>query len=325
MRIRTHLRWMTLLALAATAARANDISTTGRFISTQNGGLPPLQVDSTVVVPNLNADLLDGVEAAVFSRKLANVVTVAKSGGDFTSIQAAIDSITGASATTPSMVYIAPGTYMEQVVAKAFVDLVGAGPGQTRIYTEGGDVLSSAFTLSVGASSEVRDLSILTAANASFSFAVGVALTSGSPVLRNVRVDTFGATAGNYGVVNSTGGLPEISDSIIVVSGTHPILVGIYNDASNLRLIRSHVTATGATLVGYGVSNASSDGLTLYDFSAAYSEISGDTADVRSDVDFVSHLRFSELSNTGYAANGGSEVCTFMTDTSGGSYPSTCP
>jgi len=71
-----------------------------------------------------------------FREKFANVVVVAESGGDFTSIQDAIDSITDASADNPYLVWVAPGTYTEKSGAirmKPYVHIQGAGQDATII------------------------------------------------------------------------------------------------------------------------------------------------------------------------------------------------
>jgi pectin methylesterase-like acyl-CoA thioesterase len=57
----------------------------------------------------------------------SNTVTVAKSGGDFTSIQSAIDSITNANSTSPYAILIYSGTYTEQITMKSNVNLLGMG------------------------------------------------------------------------------------------------------------------------------------------------------------------------------------------------------
>jgi pectin methylesterase-like acyl-CoA thioesterase len=52
-------------------------------------------------------------------------VTVAKSGGDFTTIQGAIDSITDATTNKRYCVLVYPGDYAETIVGKSYVELMG--------------------------------------------------------------------------------------------------------------------------------------------------------------------------------------------------------
>jgi len=59
----------------------------------------------------------------------AQSVTVAKSGGDFTSIQAAIDSITDAAVNKPYVIDIYPGIYEENLVLKNYISMSGKGSG----------------------------------------------------------------------------------------------------------------------------------------------------------------------------------------------------
>jgi hypothetical protein len=56
---------------------------------------------------------------------LPNIVTVGSSLAEFTTIQAAINSITNASQSRPYQVDIAPGVYTESITTKAWVNLVG--------------------------------------------------------------------------------------------------------------------------------------------------------------------------------------------------------
>jgi hypothetical protein len=61
------------------------------------------------------------------STSLAQVVTVAKSGGNYTSVAAALASITDNMASKPYVIEIAPGVYNEpQLVMKRFVSITGA-------------------------------------------------------------------------------------------------------------------------------------------------------------------------------------------------------
>jgi hypothetical protein len=92
--------------------------------------------------------------------KLQNVITVDKSGGDFTSIKSAVDSITGSSTTNRYVVSVAPGRYVENTInlqGKEFISVVGYdilevvvvanNPSQT-IFTLGNNNQISFMTIS---------------------------------------------------------------------------------------------------------------------------------------------------------------------------------
>lgn len=111
-------------ALGAPAADAASISVDGQLISTVATGTPPLAVDSTTRVDELNADLLDGLTASQFARGVSNVVRVGPD-GPFTSIQAALDSITDASLSKIYLVLVSPGFYNEALTLKDFVLVMG--------------------------------------------------------------------------------------------------------------------------------------------------------------------------------------------------------
>jgi pectin methylesterase-like acyl-CoA thioesterase len=66
-------------------------------------------------------------------QRYQNVVVVARSGGDFTSVQEALNSITDNSPTNRYLVWVAPGIYTETATMKSFVDFEGAGELVTKI------------------------------------------------------------------------------------------------------------------------------------------------------------------------------------------------
>ncbi|MHC4709559.1 MAG: autotransporter outer membrane beta-barrel domain-containing protein [Planctomycetota bacterium] len=70
------------------------------------------------------------------------VVTVAKAGGDYTSIQDAIDSITDASDSKRYAVKVYPGNYAEAVTMQDYVDIIGTGRTNSRITGTSGTVLT---------------------------------------------------------------------------------------------------------------------------------------------------------------------------------------
>jgi hypothetical protein len=123
------------------------------FLSQQAAEAP---WDGLTGVPPGFADGVDDVE-------FANVVTVAKSGGQFTSIQEAINSITDAEGDNRYLVWIGPGIYNEEVVTKPFVYLRGAGQWLTRIQSTAGNddfYPPSAATLVLADYVHVRDLTV---------------------------------------------------------------------------------------------------------------------------------------------------------------------
>ncbi len=85
-----------------------------------------------------------------------NVIVVAQSNGDFSSIQAAIDSITDASSGNPYLIWVAPGWYSEAVKMKPYVHLQGAGQGVTVIQA----AVPNGAVLTLTSNISVRDLSV---------------------------------------------------------------------------------------------------------------------------------------------------------------------
>jgi hypothetical protein len=96
-------------------------------------------------------------------RGYAGVVIVAQSGGDYTSVQAAIDSITDATADNPYLVWVAPGVYSETVTMKPYVHLQGAGQEATIItstVSSSGVWLPTQATLVLASDVSLRDLTV---------------------------------------------------------------------------------------------------------------------------------------------------------------------
>jgi hypothetical protein len=77
--------------------------------------------------------VLDGTEFNAQGSPYANVVVVAQNGGDYLSVQKAIESITDAAEDNAYLVWVAPGVYKEQVTMKPYVHLQGAGQEATII------------------------------------------------------------------------------------------------------------------------------------------------------------------------------------------------
>ncbi len=166
------------------------------------------------------------------------VVTVAKSGGDFTTISAALSSITTASAANRYLVRVMPGVYAEQVLMKPFVDIEGSGELNTTITAPGTNANTGTV---VGAdNAEIRFLTMeCTGGNAnSFAF-----FSSGvSPRLTHVTAVATGSSGYNIGLYFNFGA-PTVNDATASASGGNNNY-GVFT--RNTSAVLNNVTASGS-------------------------------------------------------------------------------
>lgn len=102
---------------------------------------------------------------AGLTSKYANIIVVAKSGGDFTDPVQALNSITDASATNPYLVKIMPGRYevnSSSIVLKEYVDVEGSGVNASVI-----SAINSPAVFKGANRSQISSLSILNACTSS--------------------------------------------------------------------------------------------------------------------------------------------------------------
>ncbi|MFZ6026572.1 MAG: pectinesterase family protein [Chloroflexota bacterium] len=210
---------------------------------------------------------------------LQNVVIVAKSGGDYNTIQAAINSISDAAANNPYLVWVAPGIYTEAITMQPYISLQGSGPDITVISSDASNNSSSIdnVTLKLAGNVSLRDLSVWNSGTGAYNAAVmgkaGTTHTAGV-YLENVSVHTKGTGSGsNYGIylidtttsvelfgVNATaenaaennwglssdaGAKVELIQGNYVGSGGSTSAFGISNQGAGTSLIARDVTATG--------------------------------------------------------------------------------
>ncbi len=236
----------------APAARALDLRV--------EPGRAPMRVNSDSRVTNLNADKLDGLDSTDFQSTYARTVVVAKSGGDFTSVQAALDSITDASDSKHYLVWVGPGTYNERVEMKPFVDIEGAGELATRITASGGGGFGAGSSVVSGANNaELRHLTVENTGGGTYAIAIFNA--SASPRLSNVTAMASEGTDINQGVVNA-GSSPTMTDVTATASGSTAVsdeaAFGVANSGGSFPTM-TDVTATGSQAdYNVGVNNAGS-------------------------------------------------------------------
>jgi hypothetical protein len=229
---------------------------------------------------------LSGTEFSAQGSAYDNVVIVAKSGGDFSSIQAALDSIADASASNRYLVWVGPGTYVEAVTMKQYVDIEGAGELATKITTSGSGTAATG-TVTGANNAELRFLTVENTGGSQYAIAIynqnasprlthvtasasgassgnghnhGVYNDSSSPAMTDVIVSVSASgTTWNYGVRNENGSSPTMTNVTISVSGGgySGSSLGIYNKDSSPTM--KNVTASAVNNYGnYGVRNDNS-------------------------------------------------------------------
>jgi hypothetical protein len=210
--------------------------------------------------------------------KYANLLVVAKRGGDFATIADALDSITDNDADHRYLVKVAPGTYTEQVAMKPFVDIEGSGKNTTTIVNP---VLPGPEGTVLGSdNAEIRQLTIRSESE-SPAYPAAVYNSSASPSIRDVNIFVSGRnssaifnrnsspTADNLSIVasypadngfgyviynNPNSGI-TLSNSTIEMSGSRYQYALYASDHSTFSFANVKITGTDAGYSVYGVSS----------------------------------------------------------------------
>jgi hypothetical protein len=183
------------------------------------------------------------------------VVVVAKTGGDYSSVQAAIDSISGASAASPYLVWIAPGVYDEQVTMASYVHLQGAGQEATIVAN------SAATTLYLAAHASLRDLTVTNGGSGNFNYAIQAQDGVTGTLVSEVTARGEGTGLWSCGVaLEGSGTRVTLSDVTVSGEGGSGFNCGLKNaGGATVSLLGGSFTAIGGDTGTYGLHNDGTD------------------------------------------------------------------
>ena len=193
----------------------------------------------------------------------AQVVWVATSGGDFTTLSAALASITDNSASKPYLIKIAPGVYTETswTGLKNYVDIEGSGQDVTTITcacaTGSQSYLSAVLAVAgVEKNIEVRNLTLANTGGGSFSYGVGTESVSANVTFDRVTVTAAGGTSQTAGFFfYGNGSAPTLTNVTATGNGTgsNEVYGVVLFDFMTATFTNLTATATGGALLSRGV------------------------------------------------------------------------
>jgi len=142
---------------------------------------------------------IDPASTVFIVHKDLNVITVAKRGGDFSSIKAAVDSITTASVSNQFIINVGPGIYVEDtIVGKSYVTIIGEDVATVVIEVNA----TTKHVIEAADAFAVKNVTLRGATGAN-KFAVNTVVPGADSVaitLENIR---FGANYGYVSLVNN--------------------------------------------------------------------------------------------------------------------------
>jgi hypothetical protein len=197
-----------------------------------------------------------------------NVITVATGGGDFTSVAAALDSISDNSASNRYLVRVMPGVYTETelVTVKSYVHVQGAGANATVITSvrSSGSPGNAAATVELLDNGRLSDITIRNTGTGTFGIALYSTQSTRAAVVDNVVAEAIGAGGTGHYAAYWNDAEATIRNSTLIASGATGFGtgvnagLGIVNISggfpqpliSNSRLLGGNGNADGLTCAG---------------------------------------------------------------------------
>jgi hypothetical protein len=214
---------------------------------------PPMDVNSTTKVSQLNADRLDGLSSGAFAAAYERIVVVSPVGTNNAqngqALLNALASITDASANKPYLLYIEPETYDlgdGSLTMKPFVDIEGSGELNTVITSGVGPPDCSLGTVNGADNAELRFLTVRNTGASGCKTAISI--DASSPRLTHVTAQsTADGGLSNYGVrtTNSSTTMTDVTATAAGQTIEFDVGVSVFGDQSNITIKQSQITGRG--------------------------------------------------------------------------------
>jgi hypothetical protein len=185
-----------------------------------------------------------------------NVIVVAKRGGDYSSIQTAINSIRDAATDNPYLVWVAPGVYSETVTMKPYVHLQGAGQEATVITSTIGNTppFITRATLALTRHVSLRDLAVGNSGTTYFQVALLAADGTTQTLMSDVHVLARGSAV-NYAIYLDGGATSVTLQNVTALAENGSANYGLQSTSAAVRLRSGSFIARGG-VSSYGIANS---------------------------------------------------------------------
>jgi hypothetical protein len=191
-----------------------------------------------------------------------NLVIVAKSGGDYSTIQSAVDSISDATEGNPYLIWVAPGVYSEAVTMVPYVHLQGSGQGATVITSDvtNPSIPPTQATLILVDNVSLRDMTVQNTGTGLHN--VGLMASNGAIDILVAEVETqsqgnVGTDSNNYAIYLTGNGTSVRLQSVNAFAENGNLdAIGLYNDSgTKVTLLSGSYMASSGAEHSAGISN----------------------------------------------------------------------